>query len=296
MIYLLILLQQLIASTTHLVAKNVAVTLHPANIVLVRSLLSCAAYLAWFLIRRSRVIKVERRDIPSFLLLGMLNIVVNQLLFMWGIHFTTAPNAALAYALSPLFVLIIGILFYRDRPDRWRTIGIVMAITGAAIVLLERGLTADYTHALGNVMVLAASASWAAFSVLGRQLAVRYGAVYTTGLSFFAGTLLYLPLWAIIPVDDSLGLLFTEHSTALWLQLLFLGVITSGVGYGLWLIALARLDSPRVAVFNNLQPALTTVMAWLAFGTIPGIGFITGGLLALAGVSLTQRSAFITRR
>ncbi|MCX6140593.1 MAG: DMT family transporter [Candidatus Kapabacteria bacterium] len=289
MIYLLLLLQQLISSSTHLVAKNVTLTLHPTTVVLVRGIFTCVAFGIWVFIRRSKVRRIDREDIPRLLLLGLINMPINQLLFIWGVKYTTAPNASLAYALTPAFVVIIMLMFWKQRPGLKRLLGVCVAFLGATIVLVDRGAGFAPSQTLGNVMVLGASMSWAGFTVFGRPMVVKYGPVYATALTFFAGLALYLPIWALIPVHDPATPLTDSTWLATWSQLFYLGVITSGVGYGLWYYALSRMDSGRVAVFNNLQPILTSILALMIFGTQPTPLFLVGGAVALIGVMITQR-------
>jgi drug/metabolite transporter (DMT)-like permease len=103
--------------------------------------------------------------------------------------------------------------------------------------------------------------------------------------------LLYVPVWLAIPIQSPLVKVVTAAgASSIWFQLFYLGVITSGVGYGLWYIALSKLPSSNVAVFNNLQPVLTSVLALLLFGLEPSGAYLIGGALALLGVVVTQRS------
>ncbi len=289
MIYLLLLLQQLISSSTHLIAKNVTGVLHPTTVVLLRGCFTCAAFGLWCVLRRRRLPVVERKDLPLLLLLGLINMPINQLLFIWGVRYTTAPNASLAYALTPAFVVVFLLLAGKERAGWKRYLGVAIAFAGAAIVLADRGAALDSTQLLGNIIVLAASMSWAAFTVLGRTMIAKYGPVYTTALTFFFGLALYVPLWAVLPVHDTASALTNSSWSFTWLQLFYLGVITSGVGYALWYYALAKLDSSRVAVFNNLQPVITSILALMIFGTEPTPLFVAGGIVALSGVVLTQR-------
>ena len=120
-------------------------------------------------------------------------------------------------------------------------------------------------------------------------MVAKYGPVYATALTFFAGLALYIPVWALIPIHDPALALTDETWLATWSQLFYLGVITSGVGYGLWYYALNHMDAGRVAVFNNLQPIITSVLALIIFGTEPTPLFLVGGVIALVGVIITQR-------
>jgi len=289
-LYLVMLLQQLIASSTHLIAKDAASRLHPISIVLVRGMWTCLAFGIWFAVRRGTWKPIDRRDLRLIITLGIVNLPINQLLFIWGVSYTTPPNASLAYALTPAFVVALMILVHRRSMSWKKMLGVIVALVGASIVLVDRGAGISDVQTLGNVMVLLASFSWAAFTLYGQRIVERYGPVQAIAMTFFSGLVAFVPVWMFIPVDSQLEVLFVDGSISLWWQLFYLGVITSGIGYGLWYYALSRLDSGKVAVFNNLQPVLTSLLTLVLLGTAPTTLFLIGGSIALVGVIITQRS------
>jgi drug/metabolite transporter (DMT)-like permease len=284
--FFLLLFQQLIASSTHLFAKHVIVSLHPAVVVLYRGFFSVIAYAAWLLLRRQGRPNIVRADIPLLLLMGLINIPMNQLMFVWGLKYTSPPDAALAYALSPAFVLIISHVLKHEFLTRTKVLGICCAIAGTLIVLLEKGLSLQADHLRGNIIELCASMSWAVFTVLGRRMSLKIGAVYSTGLSMAIGLVLFLPVYALLPVDHVVPSALTADQ---WVGVLYLGVVTSGLGFGLWYYLLTKMEASKVAVFNNLQPVLTTVLTFFMVGTLPSLLFCVGGCVVLLGVALTQR-------
>lgn len=283
--YIILLFQQLIASSTHLFAKSVTSELHPAVVVLLRGVFSVAAYGLWSIVQRKKLKPFEMRDLPLLLILGAINIPINQLMFIWGVSYTTAPNAALAYALSPAFVLIIATSFFGEKITKWKIIGIVIAIIGTVLVLLEKGLEFNSKHFWGNIMVLGASCSWAFYTILGKRFAQKYGALQATALCMMMGFVLYVPVFGMLPIPMNLGSVSSEN----WWKLLYLGGVTSTAGYALWYYALTKGDASKVSVFNNLQPVFTTVLALIFMGTQPTPLFIVGGLIAITGVIITQR-------
>ena len=295
--YLLLLVQQLIASSTHLVADTVTIIVHPTIVVGLRAVFACMFFGAYVMIRRGSLRSVRPEDRPRIWLLGMLNIPLNKLLFLSGVDLSTAPNASLAYALTPAFVLLISVLAYRQRPGRSQVIGMLLAMLGAAIVLVDRGARLDDGLVLGNIMVLCAALAWSLYTMLGRDLATYYGGFHLTAMTMFTGAILYVPVWAVLygidVVPFDIGPLVQTvdgiSPMTIWGQIMYLGIVTSGLGFGLWYVALARLDAARLSVFNNLQPVLTTVLAWVLLGTVPTSVFVIGGVVALAGVVLTQR-------
>lgn len=291
--YLLMFVQQLIAASTHIVAKSVTDTLHPTMVVLLRAFFSCIFYGSWMIIRRSHIKRIDVEDRVPILLLGLLNIPLNQLLFVWGVQLGSAPNAALAYALSPAFVLVIMAVLMREQPSWTKRIGVAIAFLGTALVLVDKGARLSSDLFFGNIVVLCASLAWSFYTVYGRRLAIKYGAFYLTALTMFAGTIMYIPLYALMPVPfDSTPLTTVVDGVdpvMTWLQLVYLGMVTSGLGFGLWYYALTHWDPAKVSVFNNLQPILTTILAFLLFSQVPTPMFVVGGAIALTGVIVTQR-------
>lgn len=282
--YPLILLQQIIASSTHLFAKNVTSLIHPSTVVLFRGFFSAVAYGLWLLLTRKSLKTIEKDDIPGFFILGALNMPINQLLFIWGVRYTTPANASLAYALTPAFVLIIAVMFLGEKLTKRKLFGIIIAMLGTIIVLFEKGLAFGSEQFLGNIMVLLASISWAIYTSLGKKYAMKYGGIFSTGVSMFTGLLLYIPIVMLLPFDITPS----NYDASIWFQLFYLGVITSGLGYALWYFALTKMEASKLAVFNNIQPVLTTIMAFFLFNTLPSEFFMIGAIIAICGVVITQ--------
>ncbi|MES2765992.1 MAG: EamA family transporter [Bacteroidota bacterium] len=288
-IYFILIFQQLIASSTHLIAKSATTEIHPALVVFLRGGFAALAYAVWWVFKRKDLPKFERSDLKKLLILGLINIPINQLLFIWGLRFTTAPNASLAYALTPAFVLLTALAFTKERTTRLKVIGIVVAFVGITIVLFERDVNFSSGYFLGNIMVLGASLSWAWFTLLGRDFAKKYGAIYSTALAMFMGWAMYIPFFIGLHFFADVPFNIGDLSGTNWFQIFYLGVITSGVGYALWNYALTKTDASKVAVFNNMQPILTTILSIIFLSQEPSHIFVIGGLVAIVGVVLTQR-------
>lgn len=287
-IYALLILQQFIGSSTHLVAQHALHQLLPATALFWRALLAALTSLFWLLpghhwqkILRSS----SSRDYFGFVLLGALAVPLNQWGFFTGVRLTAAANASLLYALTPVWTAVLSRLLHRERFPRTKIIGILSAVTGVVFVLVEKDFAFGPQHSLGNLLLLCASLTWALFTVLSQYYALHYGALPTTALSMLIGGILSLPLWYVLGAPLQLE----QLTLTLWAELLYMGTVTSVLGYALWLIPLRYLELSRVAIFATLQPVLTTAAAIPLFGFTPTAPFLLGALLILTGVVLTQR-------
>lgn len=277
--------QQLIASFTHVIAKDITDDMSPEIILFYRALFVCLAFLIWMGFNRRRIKKIEKKDIITLIILGALNIPINQYLFFTAVHLTGAPNVALAYALSPVFVLIIAIIFLKERAGIQKVIGVILALLGIFLVFSEQGFDFSSDAFLGNILILTASLSWALYTVIGKNFSRKYGAFYATALSMFMGFALYIPIFIFSSARIDIG----KVDSVQWLQLLYMAIITSGLGYGLWYWALERTEASRLAVFNNMQPVFTTILSIIFFAQDITMFFIAGGVIIISGVILTQR-------
>ncbi len=285
MVEFLLFIQQALASGTHIVAKSLTYDVNPQVALFFRGMIASILFAGWMLLRRKKMKKPDRRDIPVMLILGLINLPVNQFLFLTAISLTSPPNVALAYALTPAFVLIIALTFLKESASMLKITGVLLAIGGTVLVISENGIDFSTDSTLGDILVLIASFSWALYTVIGKNFTRKYGAIQATAMATITGWILYLPIFYFLPVKIELA----DISTVNWLQLLYIGGITSVVAYALWYYALTKSEASKVAVFNNVQPILTTIFSIFFFGQIISWQFIIGGTIVITGVIMTQR-------
>jgi drug/metabolite transporter (DMT)-like permease len=282
--YLLIFIQQIIASFTHIIAKDVTTQLDPAVVLFFRSLLAAVFFTFWVLFR-SGWKKIDKKDILTFIILGALNIPINQYLFLVAIKITTAPNIALAYAVSPIFVFIIAHFFLKEKTTIMKFTGILIAVIGTGVLLAEQGFDFSSDVFVGNILGGLASLAWALYTIIGKNISRKYGAVYSTSISMQIGFVMYLIMFLFLPSKIDLS----QITIANWFEIGYLGILTSGIGYALWYLVLQKIDASRISVFNNLQPLLTTFLAIIFLHQVLTLHFVLGGILILIGVYVTQK-------
>ncbi|RPH31513.1 DMT family transporter, partial [bacterium] len=255
-VYAVLLVQSLMASGTHIVAKVIVREVDAFTLTLIRSVIAALAMGLILLVRGGpiRLLHEERRTV---LLLSFLAIPVNQFLFLFGMRFTTASNAALLYSTTPILVLVFSRLFLGERLTQVKVVGVILGFVGVITVIFERGISASMEYLLGNVLIGFAVMAWGLYTVFGRRLIVRYGAVEASSLTLIIGTLMFIPI-GLVP---ALRFPFEVLSVSSWMQILYLAIITSVFSYFLWYFALGRAEAGKVALFANLQPILTTILA-----------------------------------
>lgn len=285
MIYLSLLLQQLIASGTHVIGKTLTENVQPSVALLFRAGLVSLAYVSIILIGRKRFKKPTKKEWGTIALLGLLNIPINQFLFLTSLKFTSPPNVALAYAMTPVFVLVIASFFLKEKNSLLKGLGVTLSIIGAVLIISSHDLDFSGDGFKGDVLAFSASFSWALYTIIGKKPSERLGAFVVTGLAMAVGFLMYLPIFAFLPVELEIESITMTN----WGQIAYLAFMTSGVAYALWYHALTKLEASKVSVFNNLQPVLTTVLSILFLGYALEQDFVVGAVMIIIGVVITQR-------
>lgn len=283
MIYIILIIQTLIASGTHIVAKVVVEDIDSVTLTFLRSMIAAVGLIIIFLIREKRI-RIERSDWMKTVLLGVLAIPLNQFAFLTAIGLTTPSNAALFYATTPVFVMLLSSLLLNERALLFAKIGVVIGFIGIAIVIFERGIDFSSEYTLGNLLMLVAVSAWGLYTVLGRPLVLKYGSFHISSLSMIIGAILFIPIGIVPAIKFDYSLIGMAHLYGL----LYLGIGTSIIAYFLWYYALGRIESTKVAVFTYLQPVVTTILAVIILGQIITIQFITGACIALVGVVIVQ--------
>lgn len=224
----------------------------------------------------------------KILLLGFVAVPLNQGFFLYGLQLSTAAHAALLYTLTPLFVLLLAQALLGEFPG-WRTaVGTALALGGTIWVLFARGLDVSRGPLVGDLLIVVAVLAWAVYTAEGREVVAKDGALATIAWTLIGGTLLYLPLGLGSLALQSNRTAVANISREGLLGLAYLILITSVVSYLLWYWALKHLAAARVAVFSNLQPLATALLAHFFLGERITPGFLAGAAVVIGGVALAQ--------
>ncbi|MCG3174584.1 MAG: hypothetical protein GMKNLPBB_02829 [Myxococcota bacterium] len=278
--------QTLIASAGYLVIQDALRTVHPLTLVTFR--FGGAALLLYAMSKLTgHLAPVPWRAHRQFMLLGLLGVTLNQSMFFLGLAQpgTQPEHAAMLYAMTGGFAYLAGLLLGTERWRLVRVSGILLAITGASWVLVDKGVDFASGSANGYLILFVAVIFWALYGVLGFGAVRAHGPLRTTTWAMVYGALFYSPygayrLWTFD---------WTLLTPNVLLALAWLIILTSGASFYFWYYALTRLEPSQVALFTTLQPPLTALLAWMFMGTPITLTLVLGMALVIAGVRLSQK-------
>jgi drug/metabolite transporter (DMT)-like permease len=259
---------------------------YPLSFTVLRFFLA-ALFLLAIMLAKSEPLSLERRDIGEIIKLGFIGITLYNLLFMEGLAFTTASNAALFISTSPLFAALILALSKRERITPPVAAGLLLSMLGVLLVIQSRpgGLDLSRRGLTGDLLTLSAAAFWALYTMKAKPLLAKYSAIKVTAYSMAAGTLMLLPIGASELLNQSWSLV----SLPSWAAFLFSALISGGLAFTLWYEGVKRIGVTRTIVYHYLVPFVAVLFAALFLGERIALAQALGGVLILTGVSLVQR-------
>ena len=231
----------------------------------------------------------SRAEWGRFAVLGLWVAVTMATQFV-GTDLTTASEGALITVLTPVFTLALGVVVLDELVTRRKMLGTALALIGTVAVLagqydlamIGAGATA------GVVVLILASAGWAAYTVWGKPMIRRYSALETATYS----TVLAVPMLAVlVPIEFVAGdasLAATSLTLPVVGAVVYLGVFSTAVAWYCWYKGLEYVDAGTVAVYFFAQPVVGAVLGAVFLGESLGYGFVVGGALMALGIYLVS--------
>lgn len=211
-------------------------------------------------------------------------------LFFWntGILISGAANPTLMGNTAPIWVALGAMLFFREKLSGMFWVGLVLAMSGALLVLGLDALQA-FQLGLGTFLGLLAGMFYGGYFLViqrSRQQLDATTSFWWAGSSSVLALLLASlafrqPLWG--------------YPLLTWLCFLGLGLIVQAFGQFSFSFALGYLPASLVAPAGLAQPVVTGLLAVLLLNETLTPGEIAGGLTVLAGIFIVQRSRLVGR-
>jgi drug/metabolite transporter (DMT)-like permease len=240
------------------------------------------------LVWRGRTLSALRgRSLAIVVLCAVLMVYANQLLFVQGLLRSTATNAALIMALSPLVSVLMAAAAFGETLTRFRVAGIVLGFAGVAAVVLSHPGARLSTAGLGDLLLVAGVVSFAAGGAMVQRLARSIDPLVISWAIYLIGALLLL-LNATLD-DTAVHVVDVFPGWWPWALVLFSAVLATGLSNLVWNGAIARIGVARTSVFFYLVPVFGVGFAALFLGEKLTGWHLAGFVAVMGGTYLGTR-------
>ncbi len=247
-----------------------------------RSSLSFVMLALFFAIWRRDVFRIDPRDIPAFVAVGIVGIALTNYTYYVTVELATVASAILIQYTAPVMVTVYMVFIAREEQgSAVKTMSLILALLGCYFAIMG----GSGTLALPGWSVVTGPASALFFAYLlitSKRLLKRYSPWTLLIYAFGVATVFWLvinPPWALAAAG---------YSAMDWGVFWFFAVTSILIPHSLFTMSLRVLEASTVSIVSTLEPVVAIGAAWLVVDEALSGPQIVGAAAVLAAVLLLQ--------
>lgn len=239
------------------------------SILFYRFLLATAALGAMMLLKKE-TFRIQMRDVPVLILLGLLYTGSAMFLF-WGYNFMGAGVATTIHFTYPIFVTLLMFVFFREKASWITWLAILLAIAGVANLSIKGSeLTLD---PLGMLIVILSAMAYASYIIVVNKSCVR--SMNGRKLAFYVFIVSTL-LFAVKAMSNE-GIQSVPDALS-WMNLFLLAVVPTVISNITLVLAVHHIGGTLTSVLGAMEPVTAVCIGafvfWEEFTWQSGLGIL----------------------
>ncbi|HEU4373802.1 MAG TPA: DMT family transporter [Telluria sp.] len=232
-------------------------------------------------------------DWRRYSLLGLLGVGLYNSLQYLALQTSTPINVTLVASGMPVWMLMVGALFFKMPVKRKQVIGAALSIAGVLLVL-SRGQWSQFVAmrlVAGDLYMILATIAWSFYSWMLTQPKDR-PSIRADWAAFLAAQIVYGVLWSgvLAGVEWSAGDVHVDWSWKVALALLYVAVGPALIAFRCWGAGVQRAGPTVGAFFLNLTPLFAALLSTAFLGELPHWYHIAAFALIVGGIAWSAKS------
>lgn len=253
--------------------------------VFVRILLA-GAVLFLFNTAYARIKRIQKQDLPKFLLLAFFEPFIYFICETYGLKVTGSPTiSAMVIATIPIFSIAAGRIFFKERFTAVNLIGVALSLVGIVMVAMAKGDLGEH-FIWGIVLLLIAVIAEVGHASITKSLSGNYSSQIIVMYQFLIGAVYLLPMFIWKGLDGFDAKVY--FSAEVWYPLICLAVLCSSLAFSLWVSTIKNLGVAKSSIFSALIPVAAAVIAWVLGHELLNSRQWIGIIISTFGVILSQ--------
>ncbi len=249
------------------------------QIVSIRVTLAALIFALVLFIKDPSGFKISLRDIPLFLGLGLGSILFFTVCYFTAINMMSLSTAAILLYTSPVWIMLMSVLFFREKPDRRKFVALALAFAGCVLV---SGISGEGMTVTGLLVGLGSGIGYGLYSILGTVALRRYSPYTVTAYTFLIAS---AGSWIICNPADMLSKYANAEDTGF---LIFFSVLTAFVTavipFLAYTLGLESVEAGKAGIIATIEPMVATLIGITVFSEPLTLMSGAGILLILSAV------------
>ncbi len=237
-------------------------------------------------------ITISGKQWKDAIIIGICLIVVGQGLLAYGEQYLSSDITALLFSTVPIWVILIGKLYYNLKLNKYTLLGIIAGSIGLVILIYpsfelmlfggQPNSTNNENNFLGIFILLIAAISWAIGSLYSHKADLPNNILISTGMMLFGGGLFLLCIGMIVEFNT---LDISKFSTSSILSLIYLIIVgtTGWIGF-FWI--LRNTTATLANTFAYVSPVIAVFLGWIILDEYINTRIIFATIVIIVGVVL----------
>jgi len=227
-----------------------------------------------------------------FVLLGLFGVGSYNVLLYLALETSTAINVTLIGASMPIWMLLIGAVFYQTKPGLLQLVGAVVSLLGVAIVLTRGDLSTllSMQMVLGDLLIMFATITWAIYSWMLSRPGPSTERQWPWAQFLMAQVLVGL-LWTgfFDTFEIAAGQAYLDLNLWTASLILFVAIGPSLIAYRCWGLGVNGAGPTVAAFFANFIPLFTAIFSAAMLGEPPQLFHGLAFAFIVSGIVISSR-------
>ena len=247
-----------------------------------RLTITVLSLLVWLLIRNPALLKIKKKDILYFTVIGSVGMAACQFTYLFAISKIHVAAAILLQYTAPSFIALHAVLFAKDRLKPTTVVALVGATSGCYLVVGAYNLEMLSMNIVGIISGLLSGVTFAWYSIHGEYGMRRYDP-WTV---IFYAMLFAAIIWNVL--HPPFEAFMHPYSAVEWGWILYIGIMGTLVPFGFYLEGVNLIRSTRASITATLEPITAGVIAYIFLKEVMEPLQLTGGVMVIGSIILLQ--------
>ena len=248
----------------------------PMQLSAVRALVGAVCAVIYCLVKNPGLLKIRLKDMWIFIGTGLVSFTFMNIFYYMTQKLCSLSTAAVLLYTSPIFVMILSALFFKEKITALKIFALILATAGCALV---SGIgAADFTLT-GFLTGIGSGLAYALYSIFSRFGLKRYDSVTITAYTFITAAAVTVPVCNPVKVSE----LIVQNPKSL-LLMLGLGTIAAFVPFLCYTKGLETIATGKAAIIVTMEPVVASLLGIFVFKEALSPSGFAGILLVLGAV------------
>lgn len=289
-IYFLLLLCVLFWSGNFVLGRFIRLEMEPLQFSFFRWFSVFIILLPYLVHQYKQVWLLLKQHFVYMFVISLLGVAVFNTFVYIGLQFTTATNALLINSATPVFIVFISLVVFRQKASLIQTLGIIISLIGVVYLGMHGNLSQmqELSFGKGDIWILLAAVSWALYSVLQKFKPQKFNVIFPT--TVFLGTLMLLPFFYAhgFAINDFWHLGFRSQ-----LVVLYTAIFSSIASFYFWHKGIAEIGAEKTGQFVHFMPVFGILLSYIFLDEHLQLFQVIGFLLVFIGIGF---SLFLSKK